>query len=56
MYMYTHIFSGSLPLVIAVSDLMAGANSLQITLMDGEGASATITSTLNIGPPGKALF
>ena len=38
---------------------MAGANSLQIVLMDGEGASVTVTSTINIGQPpvtGKGIF
>ena len=51
-----HIFSGSLPLEIPVAGLMAGANSLQIVLMDGEGASVTVTSTINIGLPGMAIF
>ena len=38
---------------------MAGANSLQIVLMDGEGASVTVTSTINFGQPpvtGKGVF
>ena len=53
---HIHIFSGSLPLEIPVSGLMAGANSIQIVLMDGEGASVTVTSTINIAPPGMAIF
>ena len=57
--MHIHIFSGSLPLEIPISSLMVGANSLQIVVMDGEGASVTITRAINIDPPpatGKVVF
>ena len=47
----SRIFSGMLPLEIAVSDLMTGANSLQIVLMDAQGTNATVSSIITIGRP-----
>ena len=46
-----------LPLEIPVSDLMAGANSLQIVLVDAQGASATVSTTINVDrPPTGKIF
>ena len=38
-----------LPLNIAVSDLMAGDNSLEIVLSDAEGNRVTSSATISLG-------
>ena len=44
---------GKLPLVIAVSDLEVGSNSLQIVISDANGATSTYQATLQITPTGE---
>lgn len=45
------LFLGTLPLEIALSDLMSGDNSLRIVLVDDEGASFTVSTIVTVGRP-----
>ena len=45
------IYPGTLPLEIAVSDLITGNNSIQIVLVDEQGDSATFSTDFAVDRP-----
>ena len=49
LFLFSHVYTGKLPLSIAVSDLATGVNTLEIVLSDAAGATATYRSNITIG-------